>query len=979
MRNKKVILSSILSLALCLCLLAGGTFALFTSTSEANIAINSGRVEVVATIENLALYSPTLINADEECTIADPTNAASGSNFANGGTAVIDDDGVLALDRVTPGDKVTFQIKVVNNSNVDIMYRTVIRVLEDDGLAEGLSMNIGGETYDGSTVYTNWEALSVAGTELTLDCSVELPTTAGNKYQDKSCKIVYTVEAVQGNTVTDDNAVYIGETGYATLEGALEAVQASETIEIVRPGTYAPFTLDKENVTVKGIVGEDKASSTVIKNTATERLTVTGQGLTGVTLDSLWIDSTVGYEGTDNFDWFRNAAIVVYHHAEEFWNVPLDLTVNNCHIVGDNQWQGVFNYGLVDNLTFTNNYVENFDTLFAYDASTKRVEGNRSYTFDGNTFNNLNNLTYFVWAEGTDDTDITFTNNTLLGDKTAFFYAINHDYINSITVNNNVGNITYVLQWFAPDDTELAINANGQTVKYLAKVSFDVPVADCANYSIEKADGTPFGQLEGKPELSNDATAALAPGDYYLVENATGFKYAFTVTEPVVGEQQFVELNTLAIENEEDLRNFAASVNGGNGKASTTKTWAGITVVLVNDIDLDNKAWTPIGQTGATRFQGIFDGQGHTIKNLYVDSTAETGANYSSGLFGWIEKVGAIKNVNVVNATVIGNHNVGTIVGYISEAELENCNVTNAKITCNHANGDACGDKAGAIAGMVGTDVFLSKCTATNCTVAGGRDAGQLFGASSSIPNYCTATDVTVSATGNCPREGNIQNALVGRPLYNTVATDATAEDINNTIATGSSNTTYVNGVNINESVTIANNKTATFENSTICLTGATSIAVSVKSGASLTINDGTYLSSGQQIIDAQSDASSVVINNGTYSGSTITWQGGTCETIINGGNFDLWALTVNDGASAPVTVNGGTFTLSHDLDAATGCPIVINGGNFTLEGGVLSKNMSVNDITIYGGTFNIDPSACVAEGYEAVQNADGLWVVSAK
>jgi hypothetical protein len=33
--------------------------------------------------------------------------------------------------------------------------------------------------------------------------------------------------------------------------------------------------------------------------------------------------------------------------------------------------------------------------------------------------------------------------------------------------------------------------------------------------------------------------------------------------------------------------------------------------------------------------------------------------------------------------------------------------------------------------------------------------------------------------------------------------------------------------------------------------------------------------------------------------------------------------------------------------------------------------------ITIYGGSFEFDPSAFVAEGYEAIKGANGWWTVS--
>ena len=51
--KKKILLSSALTIALCLSLIAGSTFALFTSSKTFSIAINSANVKLEAQIENL--------------------------------------------------------------------------------------------------------------------------------------------------------------------------------------------------------------------------------------------------------------------------------------------------------------------------------------------------------------------------------------------------------------------------------------------------------------------------------------------------------------------------------------------------------------------------------------------------------------------------------------------------------------------------------------------------------------------------------------------------------------------------------------------------------------------------------------------------------------------------------------------------------------------------------------------------------------
>lgn len=209
----------------------------------------------------------------------------------------------------------------------------------------------------------------------------------------------------------------------------------------------------------------------------------------------------------------------------------------------------------------------------------------------------------------------------------------------------------------------------------------------------------------------------------------------------------------------ETLFAFAKSVNEGGD------SWKGQKVLLVADIDLENKAWTPIGQTGATEFRGIFDGQNYTIKNLNVDNTAYTDEHTSTGLFGWAESGVTIQNVKVDGATMKGNHNVAVIVGYTYSGKIINCHVSNATVECYHANDAACGDKAGIIAGYTADKARITNCSATDSTVKAGRDAGQIVGLGyTKSVSDCSATNVTVTANGNCTG-ANINDTVIGRVM----------------------------------------------------------------------------------------------------------------------------------------------------------------------------------------------------------------------
>lgn len=200
---------------------------------------------------------------------------------------------------------------------------------------------------------------------------------------------------------------------------------------------------------------------------------------------------------------------------------------------------------------------------------------------------------------------------------------------------------------------------------------------------------------------------------------------------------------------------------------SSGTDFAGQTIKLGADIDLNNEPWTPIGQTGATQFRGTFDGANYTISNLNIDATAQVGATYSTGIFGWLNAA-TVMNVRVNGAIVKGNHNVGVIAGYLetSGCKVENCHVEDASIECHNANDDANGDKCGAIVGHAGnTGVIVKDCSAQNSTISAGRDAGQIVGAAK-VDNIinCSATNVKVTANG----EGTgdyIRNEVIGRIL----------------------------------------------------------------------------------------------------------------------------------------------------------------------------------------------------------------------
>ena len=229
--KKKALISSILTIALCLSLVAGSTFALFTASTDFNIAVTAGKVDIEASASISAVYSAEGVGdgetAEDRFLIDENDNeykhvaSLDNKTFANGGVAELD-GASLKIQRLTPGDKVDIQINVANNSNVAISYRYKIAINPnstlDNELATGMVVSVldkltfAKESYEGFESYTSeWYYVEAPdGNPVAIEprtISVELPVYAGNEYQEKSVEYIVTVEAVQGNAVTTNDSI----------------------------------------------------------------------------------------------------------------------------------------------------------------------------------------------------------------------------------------------------------------------------------------------------------------------------------------------------------------------------------------------------------------------------------------------------------------------------------------------------------------------------------------------------------------------------------------------------------------------------------------------------------------------------------------------------------------------------------------------------------------------------------------------------
>ncbi len=102
-------------------------------------------------------------------------------------------------------------------------------------------------------------------------------------------------------------------------------------------------------------------------------------------------------------------------------------------------------------------------------------------------------------------------------------------------------------------------------------------------------------------------------------------------------------------------------------------------------------SWTPIG---SKKYQGTFDGNGKTIRNLFISSTSN-----EIGFFGYVADC-RIKNITFDNAKVKGNDNcsTGILAGYVRSCVIENIKTTgNCSVEGQYETGGIAGGANGNI------------------------------------------------------------------------------------------------------------------------------------------------------------------------------------------------------------------------------------------------------------------------------------------
>ena len=355
---------------------------------------------------------------------------------------------------------------------------------------------------------------------------------------------------------------------------------------------------------------------------------------------------------------------------------------------------------------------------------------------------------------------------------------------------------------------------NGAT----GETSFEGPVTNSSSGTIEN------GVFNGPVTNNGTITGGTFNGTVTNNGSITGGTFNTAITGSGTETDPY-QISTAA-----QLKLFRDIVNGTGGQTQN----AGAHAKLMNDIVLNDgtfdengtytpgasgkaaETWTPIAYSGLFNehttlyYTGTFDGQGHTIKGLYVSINNATSIDNAVclGLFSTAKKA-VIRNVTVSGYVFGFAGNLGGIVGYLSDGTIENCaNYCTVKSTLADTEGPS---YVGGIAGAMDKGSVIRDCYNTGTITVVDYYEWNMTGG---VVGYSDD-----SAVSNCYNAGKV----AGSWNYNgEIAGGSNAGDENGNPSTVS-NCYYLDGTGWNAvgngkgSITNTESKTAAqFANSTV-------------------------------------------------------------------------------------------------------------------------------------------------------------------
>ena len=214
------------------------------------------------------------------------------------------------------------------------------------------------------------------------------------------------------------------------------------------------------------------------------------------------------------------------------------------------------------------------------------------------------------------------------------------------------------------------------------------------------------------------------------------------------------------IENEANLAWFSDSIYRAGGTST-------LNAKLTKSLDLDGKLFMPIAAgMGRTQYAGIFDGNGFTISNLYIDAA----------------KIAEVKNASCSESIVRCNAQNTAFIAVMSGGEVKNLNFENLYITASASAGEILGDQqpvsvGGIVAWQTGGTIEGCSVTGKILTSGNGNAVGGLVGNAWNGTIKNSLSTVSIFASGNETYVGGVAGFIRGKAEKDKVAIEYCAYD----------------------------------------------------------------------------------------------------------------------------------------------------------------------------------------------------------
>ncbi len=298
--------------------------------------------------------------------------------------------------------------------------------------------------------------------------------------------------------------------------------------------------------------------------------------------------------------------------------------------------------------------------------------------------------------------------------------------------------------------------------------SFGMSEVTNGTYTVTTANSMTSPELNYTMTITTTTTETKTGGSFIQTVNRIDTTGLTSLSEVAITD--YLAEGTYAIRTTEDLEKLAEITNNGKLREYTGFLLDDYCFVLADNIDLSKsgyseisgKKWISIGTT-YNKFNGIFEGNGYVISNLYGDA----------GLFGETEFT-TIKNLGTESIKIESTNVQDSVGGLINTADhmtdIFNCYVTGSI----KGNGNAAGGLIGDINSLSHVRTYYSY---TEGTINGDDSVGGLVGASPtngelSITDSYSAANVTGSRyVGGLIGTFNRSSKSLIPPIYNCYST----------------------------------------------------------------------------------------------------------------------------------------------------------------------------------------------------------------